>query len=283
MSDTKRVFKFDEPAVGTDAEFFLVDASGTPISAEGLIGGKKAAPVLCDGGGYLEDCVTVEINPDPVPASAGAKDFSINIAKCIDEVTKVANAIDLDVDISSARLFQPEQLVSRQAMESGCSPTFDIWTNSRIRAIDISGSHHRFASGDVHLSWPQPDDRKLRVLQAKTIIKHMDVFVGLSEVAYTERTERACAGFGNPGIHRLTGYGVEYKTPSNYWLRTDAMRKWMFNASIFIIRSVLEDVDHYANFMKGYGQTVQRIRRQWRSNEAESIISDFTAIPAFPR
>ena len=282
MSDTKRVFKFDEPAVGTDAEFFLVDASGMPISSEGLIGGKKAAPVLCDGGGYLEDCVTVEINPDPVPASVGAAEFSLNIRKCINEVTIVAEALDLSVDITSSHLFRPEQLVSRQASESGCSPTFDIWSNSRIRAIDISDSSHRYASGDIHLSWPLPEDRRLRVLQAKTIVKHMDVFVGLSEVAFTECTERATAGFGNAGIHRLTGYGVEYKTPSNYWLASDVRRKWVFDASIRIITTVLNDVDYYAKFLCRYGDTVQRIRRRWHSSEAESIVNDFSVLPSFP-
>ena len=44
MSDEKRVFKFDEPAVGTDAEFFLVDGEGTAISSEGLVGGRKDNP-----------------------------------------------------------------------------------------------------------------------------------------------------------------------------------------------------------------------------------------------
>jgi len=282
MSDTKRVFKFDEPAIGTDGEFFLMDAGGNAISSEGLIGGRKENPVLCDGGGYLEDCVTVEINPDPVPASVGAAQFSANIQKCIDEVTRKAASLELSIDITPVKLFHKEQLVSLQASESGCSPTFDIWSNSRIRAIDISESNNRYAAGDIHLSWPLPEDRKQRVRQAKTIVKYMDVIVGMTEVARTAHNERVSAGFGNPGIHRLTAYGVEYKTPSNFWLLSDARRKWIFNTSIQIINEVVDNTDHYAKFLDRYGTTVQRVRGKWRSREAQSLIEDFSAFSSFP-
>jgi len=282
MSDTKRVFTFDEPAVGTDGEFFLMDAGGNAISSEGLIGGRKENPVLCDGGGYLEDCVTVEINPDPVPASVGAAQFSTNIQKCIDEVTRKAANLDLSIDITPVKLFQPEQLVTTQALESGCSPTYDIWSNSRIRAIDISESNNRYAAGDIHLSWPLPDDRKLRVLQAKTIVKYMDVVVGLNEVANTPHNERVSAGFGNPGIHRLTKYGVEYKTPSNFWLISDVRRRWVFDTSIQIIRDVIDNPDHYKAFLDRYDTTVQRVRGKWRHNEARSLVEDFSTFRSFP-
>ena len=49
--------------------------------------------------------------------------------------------------------------------------------------------------------------------------------------------------YGAKGAFRPKHYGVEYRVPSNAWLRYPALHKWMFN----ITRTV------YSNMMSGYG------------------------------
>jgi hypothetical protein len=146
---TKRVFRFDEPAIGTDGEFFLYNRDGEYVSSVGKIGGRKEDPILCAGGGYLEDCVTVEINPDPVPESEGASVFSSNIQSCIDSVNIHAGKLDLAIDIAPAALFSPEELYSKQASESGCSPSWNVWTNRACEKVDLGVSNYRYGYGKL--------------------------------------------------------------------------------------------------------------------------------------
>ena len=110
----------------------------------------------------------------------------------------------------------------------------------------------------------------------------MDVIVGLNEVVHTSLNERTLAGFGNPGIHRLTSYGVEYKTPSNFWLRSEANRKWVFDTSIFIINEVRKDATYYDKYLSRYSTTIQRVRGRWRQNEATALLNDFNGFRPFP-
>ena len=92
-------YSFKEEAIGMDGEFFLVDADANPVSSIGIIGGEKGYPEECEGGGYLEDCVAVEVNTVPVPRSEGPKKFADNILSCINAVERKIAPLNLSVSI----------------------------------------------------------------------------------------------------------------------------------------------------------------------------------------
>ena len=280
---SKRIFRFDEPAIGTDGEFFLYNREGEYVSSVGKIGGRKEDPILCAGGGYLEDCVTVEINPDPVPESVGAKVFSNNIQSCIDSVNIHAGKLDLAIDIAPAALFSPEELYSKQASESGCSPSWNVWTNRACEKVDLGVSNYRYASGDLHLSWPEAGINRADMLLKKAIVKYLDIIVGLNEVAFAQPNERARNGYGRLGNHRPTEYGVEYKSISNFWMGTSSGREWAYNLGISAIHKVHNDIDSINSFTSRFIDIVYNVRMFWDANGAKEVLSQGVGEPTFRR
>ena len=274
-------FKFNEPAIGMDGEFFLVDAGGHPISAVGLVGGEKGRPIPCDGGGYLEDCVAVEINPYPVPFSQGREIFADNIALCIEEVRSKIKKLNLDVCITPTMLFDKDSLASDQAMVSGCSPSFDAWSVSPFVAPDLSKTFHRFASGDLHLSWDMPTTRRSKHIERINTIRLLDLVMSAAEVCNTHKSKRSQA-YGQPGIHRTTPYGVEYKSVSNFWMEDRSKMMWAYDIGKWVIEYVTNHRSMRDDLSLGmYNEHVHRMINTWDKKRASVILENFDA-PRFP-
>jgi len=279
---SKLVYSFTEPAVGTDAEFFLKNASDEPVSSVGIIGGEKDDPILCEGGGYLEDCVAVEINPVPATLSEGATVFADNIVKCMDAVEAIITPLDLSIDIAPARLFEADDLGSPQARESGCSKSYCAWRRVKVPRIDITDTHHRFASGDLHLSWKQSKKRTERINERINVARYVDILMMCGQtIAEPEHTERDNY-YGISGRHRPTPYGVEVKSPSNFWLRSREEMEWAFGVCSQALKAVTSH-DQYKKdaLFAEYEQTIQRIRENGDVGYAEELLSNF-GCPAYP-
>jgi len=277
----KQVFQFNEPAVGTDGEFFLIGENGVPCSSIGIIGGEKGDPVLCEGGGYLEDCVAVEINPRPATFSEGKEVFANNIISCIEEVRAKIAPLNLKVDISPAQLFPKSQLSCRAANLSGCSPSYNAWTRERITPVDLAATQWRFASGDLHLSWNQLEDKMERREEKLLAVKIIDVAMVCAEVMLSEPNERRY-GYGRPGICRPTPYGVEYKSASNFWMGSRELMEWAFLVGRWTINKVLYYRDERrTGVYDRYQRHVERIKDAWVKGDAGAYYSHIEA-PTIP-
>ena len=282
----KQVYQFNEPAVGMDGEFFLLDSNTfTPRSSIGIIGGEKGDPVLCNGGGYLEDCVAVEINPRPASKSEGKEVFADNILACINEVQAKVIPLNLMVDISPALLFPADQLLNRNAMVSGCSPSYNAWTREKVRPVDLASTQWRYASGDIHLSWEQLEDKEDRREEKLLAVKMIDIAMTCAEVMCSEPNERRF-GYGRPGICRPTPYGIEYKSASNFWMDNRAMMEWAWQVGMWTIDMILlarprSRYDYWDKFQRH----VERIKDTWNSDDASAYYRHIEAplIPNFQK
>lgn len=276
-------YSFTEVAVGSDAEGFFVNKEGRAVPVVGLLGGTKGTPIECDGGGYLEDCVAWEINPEPVPLSEGADKFADNIIKCLDTVKSKALALDLSVDIKPAHLFKKVDLRSPQASVSGCSTSYCAWDLKVHDPIDLGLTSYRFASGDLHVSWPDIDDDKDPFFRIN-MVRMLDIFIGMSEIVNTEPTERS-KFYGIPGVHRPTPYGVEYKTPSNFWLRDRDTMKWAYNTVIDtynLLKSKQYRDRHDKPMEDNWKDSIKTIRRDWNKANAQDYLYHFK-VAKFPQ
>ena len=248
--------------VGCDPEFFLLH-NGTPVPSCDLIGGDKGFPILCEGGGYLEDNVAVEINPHP---AATADDFYKNIKAVMDSVTTIIKPLALEVDISPVRLFDKKALRHPKAMKSGCKPDYNAWTMRRNKRPNISRSLHRFASGNIHVSWDNPDTNPY--VRAE-VIKAMDIYLGLAEVVLTEPNERR-QFYGKAGSFRPKPYGVEWRTGSNFWLENEDRIRWAFAATVRATSAVLNK-----EFATGHGDYIQRAINEHNRRLAENLLDSY--------
>lgn len=219
--------------VGSDCELFVRDLSGKPIPAIGLIGGTKEKPrPILDGKGYAvqEDNVMVEFN---IPPAKQAAQFVADINKVLGYLSAYLHEKDLmTLDFSASQEFQKEQLDHPQAQHIGCEPDYCVWTRS-MNEIDRDNPIFQFlrtSGAHVHTTYTVNSHRP-KPEQVEAFVKTQDLFKGVPSVLLDKDTKRKLF-YGKAGAFRFKKYGHdaghEYRVLSNFWLQTDALKKWVF-------------------------------------------------------
>jgi hypothetical protein len=203
--------------VGADPEVWLVDTSlGKIVPSCGLVGGTKDRPLplkkgLAKGFAVQEDNVAVEFN---IPPAHNLEQWVTYIQTGLTSLKEyLAAKGPYTFTTGSHHKFTKEQLSSDQAQAFGCSKDFNAYENGdefpRIDPKELGG--HRYCGGHLHIGY-NADDVPPFVAAA-----FADLMIGLRMVGEDPQTKRREL-YGQPGRYRPTSYGIEYRTPSNYWL-----------------------------------------------------------------
>lgn len=194
---------------GADPEFFVVDKKLKEVVPScRLFGGDKGSPMfLSPDGGYLEDGATVEFNVTPCTTL-------LEVRK------KIANLILVFLNKHDKYLLSPwssatfsKETLERfpEACQIGCSPDLFAYGLRVAPSVTKFGTE-RFAGGHIHIGidpWPEG-------LEKETLVKFVDllfVFPGCAKYADKHRWPF----YGHPGLYRETKYGIECRSPDNYW------------------------------------------------------------------
>lgn len=225
---------------GADPELFLVDSkTKKPVTSIGLVGGSKSNPRQIGGGFALqEDNVAVEFNIPPAKDKASFIS-SLEFAKGFIKQEMETKGISLA--IVPTMMFTKEQLDHPQARELGCEPDYNAWTQE-INPRPRPPQGLRSSGGHLHISWDNPDP-----IDQVRVIKAHDLFCGVASLAYDDSQERRRI-YGKAGAMRFKGYGVEYRTLSNFWIKSTELMEWLYNQSEKAIafindEKVLNDTD----------------------------------------
>lgn len=215
------------PMIGGDPEFFIADKSGILPSC-GLLGGTKGEPIrLGEYGSYLEDNISVELNIPPSTESIGFGQNTLILLEqvriLVSEKFKAIPVIKASVEIPKVRLTHPNAFIF------GCEPDYcaydfdpsspvDVYTARSFSPENVLGNV-RCAGGHLHLSYGGD-------VPAHAMIILMDVIAGLPMSQYDKQGKRR-DNYGKAGLFRRKAYGegikgVEWRTPSNWWLQKDA-------------------------------------------------------------
>lgn len=197
--------------IGADPEIILTE-NGEVISAEGLIGGTKENPKLISNKGHAvqEDNVMAEFN---IPPSSSKNEFVENINYCLDYFSQIVELTGENMKISekASAYFPKNQLRTRQAMEFGCSPDYNVYAKSQNRR-PFSNTNLRSCGGHIHVGYDNPSQEK-----SELIVRLLDIFIGLPSISMdTDRDRKKL--YGKAGSFRFKKFGVEYRTPSNFWI-----------------------------------------------------------------
>ena len=224
--------------IGADPELFLVDAADPArlVSSIGLIGGSKEEPRPLDelGPGFAvqEDNVALEYN---IPAASSADELANNIGTIMAFLRRQVGSMGLAFSQESAALFPKEQLMHPNALEFGCDPDFNAWTeavNPRPKASDAT---LRSCGGHVHVGVQGFDPIKS--------VKLMDLFLAVPSVLM-DKGELRKQLYGKAGAFRPKPYGFEYRVLSNFWvLGGPELVKWVWNNTRLALESVHLEVD----------------------------------------
>ena len=213
--------------VGCDPEVF-VKKNGVFRSAYGLIKGDKKNPQKVDRGAVQVDGMALEFNIDP---AASEDEFCVNV----DSVLAQMKAMVPEYEVLAVPVahFDPAYMKAqpKEALELGCDPDFNAWDNTAFQKPDAVRPM-RTAAGHIHIGWTEGEDIRSPDHQhnANLVVKNMDFFVGLGSLMYDDDVERRSM-YGRAGCCRYKSYGVEYRTPSNRWLASESLKRWIFRAT----------------------------------------------------
>ncbi len=212
--------------LGCDPEVFLKKA-GKFIGAEGIIPGTKEAPYVVNNGGLQVDGMAAEFGIEPAATSG---QFISNINSVMKQLRYFTP--EIDIEISPVAMFDDQEMnkASKKAKELGCNPDWNAYSMT-MNPPPTPHPNMRTASGHVHLGWCLDrdiyDDQHLHSCGA--IIRQLDFVVGVPTILLEEPNDRRKM-YGKAGAFRPKPYGVEYRTPSNWWLKEQKYMRWMFNA-----------------------------------------------------
>jgi len=220
--------------IGTDPEFFLQDKTSLqfiPASEFFMEYDKNNPKDYGNGYGALRDNVMVEFN---VPPSSSKEEFIATIYKGIDLIRRdVPNRIDFKFQASAE--FDKELLKSAEGGEEfGCSEYYNVYD---LNIKNPKLTNMRFAGGHIHVGMPTAmSDEDL-----ERIIKIFDYnLVVPSFELDTDEIRREY--YGTPGCFRITPYGFEYRSLSNFWLANDELISWVYDQVELSIEQFYEGV-----------------------------------------
>lgn len=125
----------------------------------------------------------------------------------------------------SAVSFDDEELQDPRALEFGCEPDFNAWTEDVNPKPKAEDANLRSCGGHVHVGFDKTKADKL------TVIKLMDLFMGVPSILMDEGEKRKQL-YGKPGAFRDKPYGVEYRVLSNFWIFSDKTIEWVWNQTL---------------------------------------------------
>ena len=248
--------------IGCDPEVF-VKMSGMMTSAHGLIPGTKENPYKVENGAVQVDGMALEFNIDPADSE---NQFCFNVNSVIHQLSLMVP--NHEIVIQPVAHFSKEVMDSQppEALELGCDPDYNAWTMEMNQRPD-GDRPMRTASGHIHVGWRNPDEPdEMAYEKAGAVARQLDFYLGLGSLFYDKDTERRTM-YGNPGCFRVKPYGMEYRTLSNAWLRSDNLIRWAYRNA----RKGIEDLMDGRVLTKIHGD-IQHIIKNSDLNAAEKII-----------
>ena len=277
--------------IGADPELFVAGRDGRPMSVHDIIPGSKKAPHKVASGAIQPDGLAAEFNIDPVPVSDFAA-FDTSILAVIGEV-KQRLPEGATILRGASTMFDKDYYDSLpdEVKVLGCEPDYCAYSTDIFapnpRPDGDSGL--RSAAGHIHIGWGAdiPADHPEHLEVCRKIVRQMDWYVGLAMTIIDPDTERRKL-YGKAGAYRPKSYGVEYRTPSNAWLWSKGLRRFihqMVNRAItdMVAQRVFEDI--YNSKYRDTYPDVQSIINNGDATAARSVlekclnvrIPDFTA------
>lgn len=218
--------------IGGDPEVFLVDKNGKFVSAIGKIPGTKDEPHklehLGEGFAIQTDCCSAEFNIPPVKfiphnIEASAARFNTNIQAMFDYIRSIIPQ-GMDISLVTSGDFTDEELDHPQAKLAGCSMDYNAWSLSGNEKPDFEATNTRCNGAHLHFGYEDTNDET-----SIDLIRALDLTLGVTLVLFDQDTKRREL-YGRAGCFRMTSFGIEYRTPSPFYLISEEMIQYVFKA-----------------------------------------------------
>ena len=214
---------------GCDPEFFFERKGSHIIGAEKVLpeGLKMPANVYNTVtqkyekafSGFVLDGVQVELNPSPNPCRANLANEMKRHFQALKK--KLESMPDIQASFSQVIDLPQDELDSlgEAAKVFGCAPSFNTHNQTASVKVDAATYLKRSAGGHLHFGL---NEHKLMMQERVRAVPLLDILVGNTCVLIDRdpgnRVRRE--NYGRAGEYRLPKHGLEYRTLSNFWLRS---------------------------------------------------------------
>lgn len=193
--------------IGADPEVFIVNKTGKIISSIGKIGGSKKRPRELGNGFFVqEDNVLMEFN---IPPASSKEEFSTNIEVAKAMLEKLLPE-DHSILVAPSAMLEPDQLYGK-AFQFGCDSDINAWSGQQNPLCKAPKTGLRSGGGHVHVG--------INDISMIDLVKAMDLHIGVPSVLVDTDVDRRSL-YGKAGAFRYKDFGVEYRTPSNFWIQS---------------------------------------------------------------
>lgn len=254
--------------VGSDQEYFLQDKlTNEIVSAEGLIKGTKDEPFKFKGeDSFFATSLDNVLYEGNIPPAKTAEEFVANFDVLRSYMESTIPDTLKTLAKGSARL-DFKYLQTDNAKTFGCAVSHNAWTEEAQFVEPKKKSNLRAAGFHLHTGYSNPDyDTNL------SIIKAMDLYLGIGSVLLEPFDERKKVGYGAAGNHRHCPYGVEYRSLSSYFASSTELLTWAFNQTHNAIKFLN---DGRLAEINDRGDEIQMIINKNLKKKAEKLVNEF--------
>lgn len=221
--------------IGADPEFGVFDKKiNRLVSAHDLIPGTKNEPHKVNGGAIQVDGLMVEINIDPAET---ADQFISNKNKVLAELRKWLPEDRYNFIFEPVIVFDPGYFDSlpEEVKMLGCSPDFDAWHSGGINPPPepiVGLPSLRTCSGHIHIGWTSDADVTdiSHLWDCRTVVRLLDCSLYEQLLKKADKDFIREKMYGKLGSFRPKSYGVEWRVPSNWWMKSDHLTRVLFDA-----------------------------------------------------
>lgn len=234
------------PIFGCDPEFFFAKGKEV-IGSEKVLPKDGALAAYCAATGrgathhsntnkhaFVQDGVQVELNPNPHGCRANLGNELQAAFKALKAHLETVDGVT--VSFTSVVRIDPKELesLSEKSKVFGCLPSTNFYDSEASVKVDAAKYLKRSAGGHIHLGLGakllaevHKDPKKSRLAPL------MDVLVG-NTCVLIDRDPKAIErrkNYGRAGEYRLPKHGFEYRTLSNFWLRSYQLMSFVMGLS----------------------------------------------------
>ena len=203
--------------LGADPEVFLKNKAAL-VSVVGKVDGNKwnpwQVPDLPKGFTLQQDNVALEFG---IPPAANKTEFIRHIQTVKAAGKKYLKGLSYSTE--SCAIFPKSEMNTAEAHVFGCEPDFNAWTHKENNKPTPPHPHMRSAGGHIHVE---------TTLDKEAVVRAMDCRIGITSVLMDNGEDRRQL-YGKAGAYRPKPYGVEYRTPSNWWIFNARLIGWVWD------------------------------------------------------
>jgi hypothetical protein len=277
------------PYMGCDPEFFFRTDKGIigaekVFKPEGLVvksnsyGDSKHSKFIIDG-------VQAELNPKPNTCRANLANEIAYCFKTLKEDLKKKGA-NISIDLSRSVTISEEALkeLDEKNQKFGCAPSFTVYKNPGVKLTKVDPLKYlsRSAGGHIHIGFDNyPNSRNQLTLHHKEFVQLLDIICGntLVLVDRDKSNVKRRRLYGRAGEYRLPAHGLEYRTPSNFWLTSAQMMSLAFGLARLAFE-LFTDEQHWAENIKTFTEAVDMkdIKKAINKNDYKLALANFMKI-----